>query len=89
MTESSLKNLIENIKKKHPNDIIVVSGTGCPRCRTLKKFLEKNNLSYKELLIDSATIGELKEANITAIPTVIFRDQIMIDPSMIDLSSLK
>ena len=89
MTENSLKNLIENIKKKHPNDIIVVSGTGCSRCRTLKKFLEKNNLSHKELLIDSATIGELKEANITAIPTVIFRDQIMVDPSMIDLSSLK
>lgn len=89
MTESSLKNQIENIQKKYPNDIIVVSGTGCSRCRTLKNFLKKNGFYFKEILIDDSTIDELKEANITAIPTVIFRDQIMVDPSMIDLSSLK
>lgn len=89
MTESSLKNQIENTQKKHPNSLILVSGSWCARCRTLKTFLNSNGIGYEEILIDTCTEKDLKEAFITAIPTVIKGDVTLVDPTITQIMRLK
>lgn len=34
-------------------ELLVYSATWCPDCRTAKRFLEKHNISYKEINIES------------------------------------
>ena len=41
-------------------DLLVYSDTWCPDCRTAKRFLEKHNISYKEINIES-TPGAAEE----------------------------
>ena len=33
-------------------ELLVYSATWCPDCRTAKRFLEKHNISYKEINIE-------------------------------------
>lgn len=89
MIENSLKNRIAHIKKSHPNSLILVSGSWCARCRTLKTFLNSNGIDYEEILIDTCTEEELKEAFITAIPTVIKGDVTLVDPTITQIMRLK
>ena len=47
-------------------DSIILYSTGCPRCKTLKKLLLKNNISYTEV----NDVDEMIQKGFTEVPVL-------------------
>ncbi|BAM47438.1 MAG: glutaredoxin family protein [Amphibacillus sp.] len=59
-------------------EVIVYSKSGCPECVFTKKFLEEENILYKEKRVDQnkAYLDEVIELGFSSLPVVKIGDQI-------------
>lgn len=76
-----------------PNSNIIVYGTNwCWDCHRAKRFLDKNNISYRWINIDEDKNGEDQVLKINkgmrSVPTIVFPDgSILVEPSNTQLAS--
>ena len=85
MKESSLRNLIESKK----NDTIVILSTNwCSKCKILKKRLDVDQIEYFNINLDEYSEDEWDSIGVTSIPTVYYKDILLVDPSYPIVKSL-
>ena len=77
MKESSLRNLIESKK----NDTIVILSTNwCSKCKILKKRLDVDQIEYFNINLDEYSEDDWDSIGVTSIPTVYYKDTLLVDP---------
>ena len=63
----------ERKKQIDSHPLVVFSGSHCPPCKLLKKFLDEHRKTY--LLVDVGEEGVVEEYGVTSVPTCKIKDR--------------